>query len=105
MQEPASTLQYVLETHCSANWFDDSSVLSIKRFLNQPDFPDRSEQFKQELATAILHHTITPEKYERLTDVAYDEQESVDRELHELWQHLYGNEPVMLTNAEATALR
>lgn len=95
-QPTPNLLDEVLEHFCTADAFDNETPGYIKRFLNHPDFPGRNEQFKQELANAILHHAITPEEYERLTDAAYDEQESVDGELYTLWQHLYGDEPVTL---------
>lgn len=97
-------LANVLETYCHTETGSDS-VIRMRDFLNHPRFPGRNEQFKQELAESILYHTISPKEYERLTDAAYDEQESIDRELRELWQHLYGDEPVMLRTSDATAIR
>lgn len=107
MQEQSvpELLAHILQACCHVDGGGDGWIESLQRTLNHPRFPGRGDQFKQELATAILHRTISPEEYERLTDAAYDDQKDVDRELHDLWQHLYGNEPVTVTNAVMMAVR
>jgi hypothetical protein len=67
----------------------------IRSYLDHPNFPNRGRRFKQELADAILNHKVTPEEFEKLTDVDQDSQEDVDQFLKvELWDPLYPNEPV-----------
>jgi len=88
-----SSLRRILKTHfkqgLGPNWD------GIKKYLHHPDFPNRDRKFKQELADAILNHTVKPEEFEKLTDVDRDSQEDVDKFLKvELWEPLYPNEPV-----------
>lgn len=88
-------LEHVLENHCNINWFDDDSPKIIRSYLNRLSLPRHNERFRQELAEAILNHTITPEKYAQLTDDdSVEEPEEVERELRLLWQYIYGEEPV-----------
>lgn len=90
-----SILEELLETTFSmgveTDWED------LRRYLKEPDFPDREKLFKNELADAITNHTISPEKFEKLTAIDQDEQEDVDAFLtDEIWKPLYGNEQVRL---------
>jgi len=88
-----SSLRRILKTQfkqgLGPNWD------GIHQYLNHPEFPSRARNFKRELADAILNHTITPEEFEKLTDVDQDSQEDVDKFLTtEIWNQLYQNEPV-----------
>lgn len=94
-----------LHTFFDVNGFGEGWLERLKSYLNNPAFPNRAEQFKHELAEAVLLHTITPAEYERLTNEDFDSQEDLETWLREVWQHLYGDEPVILTEAEAVATR
>ena len=92
-------LKYVLETYCHVEYFT-SDWESVKRFLNHPNFPDRNAEFKKELAQAITEHRISTQEFEKLTGEEYETQKEVDDFLvREIWQPLYGNEPVTLQKA------
>jgi archaellum component FlaD/FlaE len=93
--QTAPLLADVLETYCNANWVSHEMIQKLMQFLNHPDFPDRNNQFQRELADAILNGTTTPEEYEHLTDISYDEPEDIERELRELWQNIYGDKPLI----------
>lgn len=70
---------------------------NLKSYLKNPDFPERENNFKHELADAILNHKLTPETYGKLTNHELETQEEVDEFLKtEIWQPLYGNEPIEL---------
>lgn len=89
-----SILKRLLETTFSmgveTDWDD------LKRFLKDPNFPDREKTFKNELADAITDHKISPEEFEDLTAIDQDEQEDVDEFLiEEIWKPLYGDEIIM----------
>lgn len=87
-------LKYILETHCHVEYFTDDWE-SVKRFLNHPNFPDRNNQFKKQLADAITNSLISPADLEKLTAEEFETQEEVDKFLtNEIWQPLYGNELV-----------
>ena len=88
-----SSLKRVLKTQfkpgLETNWD------GIRNYLNHPEFPNRARKFKQELADAILNHRISPEEFEKVTELDRDSQEDVDKFLtEELWEQLYPNEPV-----------
>jgi hypothetical protein len=78
---------------------------TLRRELHYPDAPGRSEMFRQQLAEAILHHTVSPTQYEQLTEEEFDTPEDLEAWLREVWQHLYGDEPVTLTDTEAVVAR
>ena len=88
-----SPLRRILKTHfkqgLGPNWD------GMKQYLNHPEFPNRARTFKRELADAILNHSISPDEFEKITDVDQDSQEDVDNFLTtEIWDPLYENEPV-----------
>jgi len=67
----------------------------VRRFLNQPDFPERDKDFRRELSNAILNHTIPSEEYVKLTDDdGVESPQDVEKELRLLWQYIYGEEPI-----------
>ena len=69
----------------------------LKNYLNNPEFPERGENFKHELADAVLNNKLTPERYEKLTNHESETQEEVNRFLiSEIWQPLYGDEPIQV---------
>jgi hypothetical protein len=89
-----SILERILETRFNVDVAADYE--SLKRFLRHPNFSEREKEFRQELADAILNKTLSPEKVTDLTDADYETQEEVDELLiKEIWQPLYGNEPVV----------
>lgn len=98
-------LTLILENHFNVNGMGEGWLGSLQRTLNHPRFPNRATQFKQELAEAILHQTVTPAQYERLTGAAYDTPEEVEGFLREVWQHLYGDEPVTLSKDDKVIMR
>lgn len=70
-------------------------VEDVKEYLNNSTMPTRNNKFKYELACAISKHSINPQKFERLTGDDYETQQEVDEFLmREIWQPLYGDEPV-----------
>lgn len=67
----------------------------VKRYLNNTNAPNRRIDFKNELAQSILNQSINPQKFEKLTGDDYETQEEVDEFLKtEIWQPLYGDEPI-----------
>lgn len=70
----------------------------LKRELAAPKLPKREKEFRHQLAYAILNQTISPSRYEKLTDMELETNEEVVKELTELWMHMYGDEPVKLEN-------
>lgn len=88
-----SILERILETRFNVDVATDYE--SLKKFLRHPSFLDRENEFKQELADAILNNTLSPEKMTDLTDADYETQEEVnDLLIKEIWQPLYGDEPI-----------
>lgn len=72
----------------------------LLKFLKHPNFPNREGAFKRELSSAILNHKISIQEFEDLTMIDYEAQDEVDEFLKtEVWQPLYGDEPVSLQKA------
>lgn len=84
----------VLRRYFQVEVFTSDWQESLKRELNNPKFPDRASQFREQLAEAILHRTITPKQYEELTDEEFDTPEALEEWLRELWRDFYGDEPI-----------
>ncbi len=88
-------LKKILETEFVAGVETDWD--EIHRFINDPEFPTRKRDFRNQLADAIMHGTISPEEFEELTAVDRDDQDDVNSFLKEtIWDRLYENEPVSI---------
>lgn len=87
-------MERILKSHFDVNAFDENWVESLQRTLNHPNFPNRAREFKSELASAILDHTISPAQYEKLTGEDFDTPEDLEEWLREVWQKLYDGKPV-----------
>lgn len=94
MQEKNETvLDYVLGLYFHVN--HGFGIDDVKNYLDNPKVSDRSQLFKKELAQAIVNHSIGTKEFERLTADDYETQEEVDEFLKtEIWQPLYGDEPI-----------
>lgn len=84
----------ILSCHLDVNAFTADWVESLRRTLDSLLAPSRAARFRRELAAAILHGTLTPAEYERLTGEDLDALEDLERWLRELWRLLYGDAPV-----------
>lgn len=105
MNNVPEPLAHVLETYCHVEYFTDDWS-RVKNYLNHPSgVPDRASLFRQQLAEAILHHTITSAQYEKLTGEDFDTPEALEKQLREIWRYMYEGEPVVLNNARPIAYR
>lgn len=86
------TLAHDLKTYCNVNapLIDD-----LRKLIRQPKFPKRSQEFRQQLADAIVQQNITPDQYKALTDEEFDSQEDLINWLRELWVEIFDNEPIL----------
>jgi len=83
-----TTLEYFLSTHFHAGV--STARESIIASLNNPNFPNRAEEFRQQLTDAILNSSISPNKLEILTDNDCETQEEVDDFLSNyVWKTIY----------------
>jgi len=83
-----STLEYFLSTHFHVGV--STTRESILASLNNSNFPNRAEDFKQQLIDAILNHSISAKELERLTDSDYETQEEVENFLKNyVWKTIY----------------
>lgn len=73
---------------------DDESGSLLKTALNHPDRPISLAEFRRCLAHAIQTTRYSAEGYESLTGVACDTDEDVVTDLGELWQLLFGKDPL-----------
>jgi hypothetical protein len=87
-------LTSVLRRHFNVNGFERDWVETLHSELNWSGEPERAQLFRQQLATAILHNTITPEQYEELTEEDFDTQAELKQWLRDVWKKLYGNEDI-----------
>lgn len=94
MSEPTkSELEKVLFNRFDVDIAPDYE--SLKNYLNNPNFPERGNIFKRELAETILNDRLSPENYEKLTNHDLETQEEVNEFLiSEIWKPLYGDEPI-----------
>jgi hypothetical protein len=88
-------LEGVLRRHCNVNGFARDWPQKIVRELNaMKSPPDAAKIFREELAQAILNHTLSPQDYEALTDEDFDTPEELEDWLREFWRKLYGTDPI-----------
>ena len=87
-------LARLLYTYCDVNALGDRFPEELRLVLEAPEHPRRGEMFRQQLADAILRRTVTPAQYESLTGHDFDTPEDLEKWLRELWQGLYGDQPV-----------
>jgi hypothetical protein len=85
----------ILERYCNVNAFPEHWPQNLKIELSNN--PLKEEQFRHELADAIMHDTITPDQYEKLTDEEFDTQQELNVWLRSLWQTLYDDQPLPLS--------
>ncbi len=87
-KQQESTLEYFLGTHFHAGV--STSRESIINSLNNPNFPSRAEEFKQQLTDAILTSSISATKLENLTDSDFESQKEADDFLRNyVWKTIY----------------
>ncbi len=106
MRKPPSPnyLGSVLRRYCHVGVYGDGDWrAALDRELYHPAFPDRTRQFKAELAEAILRGTITTAEYETLTGEEFDSQDELSQWLREFWRDLYGDEPIPTQGREGAA--
>jgi hypothetical protein len=94
----APELISVLRRYSNANVSVNDWPKPLVKELNHPDFPDRAQKFQSQLRNAILNRTISPLEYEKLTEEDLETPEEVESSLRELWQDLYGELDVALSN-------
>ena len=87
-------LAQTLKTYCNFDAFTSEFPDNMKAYLNDTRHPERATEFKRQLASAILFHTVSPAQYEALTLEDFDTPEDLEKWLRELWIYLYGDEPV-----------
>lgn len=93
MEKVELNLSYILSAYFDVDVV--TNYQSMKRFLQHPNFPNRNDGFRKELASAIIYHKITPKIYEDLTNHDLETQEEVNEFLiNEIWKPLYGDEPI-----------
>ncbi|MEO6590667.1 MAG: hypothetical protein ABIP06_15330 [Pyrinomonadaceae bacterium] len=86
-------LRDTIKRHFNANY--TSSTETLLRELESPTFPNRKQEFREQLAEAIKNSLISNSELEKLTDDEYENQEEVNEFLiNEIWKPLYGNEPI-----------
>ena len=89
--EPLAAIFY---TYLDVNGFTEHWRDSLKHGVSQLPMEGGGDLFRNQLADAILHQTVTPENYEKLTGQTFDAQQDLQKWLLELWEVLYGNKPV-----------
>jgi hypothetical protein len=89
-----SSLADILHRHANVNAISANWLSVLRQELCHPRFPDRARSFRTDLANAILHSTITPEHYEKLTSEDFDTQEGVNARLREIWRGIFGDGPI-----------
>jgi hypothetical protein len=88
-------LDKILGLYCNVNAFD---LRQLSEDLREERIAkNEAALFKTQLAEAILNHTLTPEAYKKVTsDNEYNTQDELEDWLREMWEEIYGNEPIVL---------
>ncbi len=96
MSEISEMMSRILRSHFDVNGFDSEWLDDLKKTLNAPNFPNRSAEFQNELAHAILHHHISLQQYEKLTGQDFDEEQDLEDWVREVWTMLYEGQAIQL---------
>ena len=65
--------------------------------------PEEAKKFRQQLADVILHNSMIPEMYQKLTsDNEYPTQDKVQKRMLEIWKAAYGDAPVAESGLKTT---
>ena len=86
-------LASILEAYFNVNAYTSDWLESFQFVLSRPDSKsrEREQQFRRQLADAVLHRSVTKEDYELLTGEDFDTQDDLQRRLEEVWKQLYGD--------------
>ena len=84
----------ILRAHFDVNSFGANWLKSLKSELSHPQSRAHAAAFRNDLARAITHHTISPALYEELTGEDFDTPDELEDWLREIWQNLYGDAPI-----------
>ncbi len=88
-------LKDIIKRHFNMNYM--SSAETILRELENPDFPNRKVEFKQQLKKAVTENSLSAEELENLTDDEFETQKEANDFLrNEVWKTIYGNEPIKI---------
>lgn len=84
-------LAHFLETYCDVN-----AVMldELKTYVKNTLSSERTQEFRRQLAYAIINNSITTEQYEKLTGEDFDTQEDLNAWLKEIWENIFGTAPV-----------
>jgi hypothetical protein len=86
-------LAKILGLYLNPNAFDVERLSENLRESRIPE--DEATLFRNQLAEAILEHTLTPASYKEITgDNEYNTQDELEDWLREMWTEIYGNEPI-----------
>jgi hypothetical protein len=90
-------LTKIFSLYLDVNAFDVKQLSEDLRENRIP--PEEAKLFREQLAEAILNHTLTPKAYKDITgDNEYNSPEELEAWLRDLWQELYPDEPIALTS-------
>lgn len=90
-------LAKILGLYLDPNAFDVKELSDNLRENRIPE--EEAKLFREQLAEAILNHTLTPKFYKDITgDNEYNSPEELEAWLRELWQELYPDAPIALTS-------
>ena len=86
-----NALVHYLKTYCNVNapLIDD-----LRKIIRKEKSPERSKEFRFQLADAIVLQNISLSQYENLTDEDFDTQEDLTNWLRELWSEIFDDEPI-----------
>lgn len=94
-QDPPDALEPILESYCNVNAFDLVDLLG--HHIESGKIPiDIVLQFKEQLREAILHDSLSPADYKRITgENEYTTQAELHAWLCELWYMAFPNENIV----------
>jgi hypothetical protein len=100
LPEVPNPLASILQRYCNVKAFGAQwPKLLMIELINHKD-PQHEKLFRNQIAFAILHSTISPEQYEALTGQDFDTQKDLNEWLRELWKELYGDRSVIVDESE-----
>lgn len=92
-QNQESIMEYVLGLFFHVN--HGLEINDVKKYLSNTNALHRNQEFKKEIAEAIINEALSPQQFEKLTGEEFETQKELSQFLiNDIWKPLYGDEPI-----------
>lgn len=99
--EPSHSFRSLLSTRWFSAMRDLPVACDLRKVLASPRGSLNEDEFKIQLADAILNRRFSPDDYESLTDLDFETSDEVSADLMLLWEQMYPGQRVDQLNPQS----